>query len=294
MTHSGFTSGDENAYLTRLETVNKIYKKHQHLPHSVSEHSVKFAVIPQPSLPRHPVLTCVNDHLGWLLQNARLKFHPRWMSALKEDGSVSPTMKILRICRWYHLHIHRSNPIAYYCSPFQRDSYTPRYFPQRFPTPPTISNKPAWWRVGARGSHTTCLPSTLFYPQIPLPNVPCALPKEMVLEAKYQPCPCDVHQAPRPEFSFSEHFGLWGVVSLLTPASAPGSGCLPLLWMKRDQICCDGLSLWAQSPENPHSNPPTYSPQGPQVESTGKGSHSALALNGEGRGNVMLSSLCYQ
>lgn len=51
MTHSHFTYGDKNAYLTRLEMVDKMYKKQQQTLATLSKCSVKVVVIPQPSPP---------------------------------------------------------------------------------------------------------------------------------------------------------------------------------------------------------------------------------------------------
>lgn len=169
MTHCDFTYGNKNG----LEIFNKVIESTQHLL-ALSKCSIKVAIPSPPTLPI-PDLCQMMMHesmtnLGWLLQNPRFKFHPRGISfwttvTLEEDGSVVLNHKSIssRPADGTTSIQEQSRCILKF--PFQRDNDMINYFPWRFPTP--ISSKPAWYGVGARDSHTSCFPSTLFCSQIP-------------------------------------------------------------------------------------------------------------------------------
>lgn len=150
------------------------------------------------------------------------------------------------------------------------------YFPQKCPT--HISNKPAWWGVGTRDS--TLL---LFSFQIPSQQ-PLYAPKwcwrpNITLSRWGE---ANVHGAPRPEFSSQNP---------LLPPSSSQPHLLDLaahVWAGGDERPNLPFKLvplnqkpWAPLPQAFYARSPRPHTQ---VESAGKGSHSAFALNrGGGR-----------
>lgn len=217
--------------------------------------------------------------LGWLSQNPRFKFHSRWISFWITVGpwrrwEYSPQSQSISSTLQMVPSPYKNNPLSIKVPISKRLQHTHVFSPKMsYP----LSNNPAWWGVGARDP--TRLPFSFQIPSLVSP-----VSSQMVLEAKYPPCPDEEKpmftelpgQNSLPRTLCSLEYGL--------PPSPSQPQLLDLathLWAGGDERLNLPFKLvplnrkpWEPLPPSSY----TRSPQAHiQVESTGKRSHSALA-----------------
>lgn len=152
-------------------------------------------------------------------------------SALEENGRIVLSHRaFLQLCGWYQVHTRTIHCLLKF--PFQRDSNTPMYFPQKCPTPSPINQL---------NEEELEIPHSALFFSDPLASVPWVLPDgaggwiPSLAQKRRSQC----SRSSQARILFPEPLALWSMISLHLPHNINS-------WSggDEDQICPSGLSLW--------------------------------------------------